>query len=141
MSLQEKSLYHQIHPLKLLTDWGTGIFALYSLWRHNVVAGLIVAFVPSILVTLAILQWANLETYKQSSLGKYVSKYMTRPMEIIRFAGYAIMAIGAWYHLARLIFIGLLTILLAWFRGAIFPNPSMTADKNTEKADPAEVHG
>ena len=31
--------------------------------------------------------------------------------------------------------------LLAWFRGAIFPNPSMTADKNTEKADPAEVHG
>ena len=73
MSLQEKSLYHQIHPLKLLTDWGTGIFALYLLWRHNVVAGLIVAFVPSILVTLAILQWADLKTYKQSSLGKYIS--------------------------------------------------------------------
>ncbi len=128
MSLQEKSLYHQIHPLKLLTDWGTGIVALYLLWRHNTVAGLIVAFVPSILVTLAILQWANLETYRQSSLGKYISKYMTRLMEMIRFAGYAVMAIGAWYHLAWLIFIGLLAILLAWFRGAIFPNQLMKAD-------------
>ena len=31
MTLQEKSLHYQIHPARLLMDWGTGIVALYLL--------------------------------------------------------------------------------------------------------------
>jgi hypothetical protein len=127
MSLQEKSLYHQIHPLKLLTDWSIGIFALYLLWRHDLAVGLIVAFIPSIAVTFAALRRADLEVFKHSSLGKYISRYMTRRMEMIRLAGYVVMAIGAWYHLVWPMLIGLLAILAAWFRGVVFPRPPMVA--------------
>ncbi len=121
MTLQEKSLYHQIHPVKLFADWSTGILALHLFWGQNLAAALLIAFVPSILVSLYIIRFVNLERYRQSSFGRYISRYMTRPIEAIRFAGYAMMAIGAWYHLVWLMPLGLLVILLAWLRGVIFP--------------------
>jgi len=31
MTNREKVLYHQIHPLKLLTDWSTGAVSFYLL--------------------------------------------------------------------------------------------------------------
>ena len=88
---------------------------------QNIVMALIMAFVPPVIVSFAIIQLSDLEKYKQSSPGKYMQKYMTRRMEILRFIGYAIMAIGAWYHIIWLIPLGLILILLAWFRGIIFP--------------------
>ena len=122
MTLQEKSLYHQIHPLKLFVDWSTGIIALYPFWQNNLLTALLIAFIPSILVSFMLICFVNLEKYKQSSFGKYVHQYMTRPVEMIRFAGYALMAVGAWYHAVWLIPAGLLVILLAWLRGVVFPN-------------------
>jgi hypothetical protein len=85
------------------------------------VLALLIAFVPSILVSLALVRFANLEKYKESRFGKYIRKYMTRTIEIIRFAGYAIMAIGAWFHVVWLIPLGLVIILSGWFRGVAFP--------------------
>jgi len=108
MNTREKSLYHQIHPLKLATDWSTGLIALYLLWQHDLLPALVVAFVPSVIVSLVLMQWVNLGAYKQSSFGAYISRYMTRLMETIRVAGYVVMAIGAWYHMAWLIPLGLL---------------------------------
>ena len=72
------------------------------------------------MVSFALIRFANLEEYKESSFGKYVRKYMTRRIEAIRLAGYAVMAIGAWAHLIWLIPLGLLIILLGWIRGLIF---------------------
>jgi hypothetical protein len=46
---------------------------------------------------------------------------MTRGIEMARFAGYALMAASAWYHIVWLIPVGLLVILLAWLRGVIYP--------------------
>lgn len=124
MTLQEKSLYHQIHPLKLCTDWSTGFIALYPFWQHQLLMALLIAFLPSILVSFILMRFANLEKYEQSAFGKYIRQYMTRPVEMARFAGYAVMAMGAWYHAAWLIPLGLLVILLAWLRGVILPNSS-----------------
>jgi hypothetical protein len=125
MTLQEKSLYHQIHPLKLFTDWSTGIIALYPFWQHNILIALLIGVIPSILVSLVLISFVNLENYKQSSFGKYIYQYMTRLVEIIRSAGYILMAIGTWFHLVWLIPIGLLVILLAWVRGVFFPNKTL----------------
>jgi hypothetical protein len=118
---QEKSLYHQIHPIKLLTDWSAGLIALYLLWQHNLVAALVVACVPSIFVSLIIVRFANLEKYEQSRFGRYIHKYMTRSMEVLRMAGYVVVAVGAWFHLGCLIPLGLLLTLLGWLRGVILP--------------------
>ncbi len=121
MNLEEKILYHQIHPVKLFTDWSTGIIALYPFWRHNLALALIIALVPAPIVSFLLVRFADLEKYKGSSFGKYIRKYMTRQAEAIRFAGYAVMAVGAWYHVIWLIPLGLIIVLLGWLRGLIFP--------------------
>ena len=121
MTIQERSLYHQIHPLKLFTDWSTGLIALYLLWGHRLVAGLALAFIPSIAVSLLIVRFADLEKCRQSPFGRYIGRYMTRTAEATRLAGYGVMAVGAWYHVAWLIPIGLAVILAAWLHGLVLP--------------------
>ena len=121
MTIRERSLYHQIHPLKLLTDWSTGLIALYLLWKHRLAAGLAVALIPSIAVSLAIMRFANLEKYQRSSFGRYVGHYMTRTAEAARLTGYGVMAVGTWYHLVRLIPFGFLVIMAAWLYGLVLP--------------------
>jgi hypothetical protein len=121
MTLQEKILYHQIHPLKLLTDWGAGIIALYPFWQHNLLLALLIAFIPSILVSFLLIRFANLDKYKQSPFGKYIHQYMTHPIEMLRAAGYVLMAGAAWVHAAWAIPVGFLIVLLAWLRGIMFP--------------------
>ena len=121
MNLKEKALYHQIHPIKLLTDWITGFIAVYFLWLHNLIVALLIMLIPASLVTFLLIRFVDLEKYKESRFGKYISQYMTRTTEVIRFTGYLLMGLGAWLHLLWLILVGLVTILLAWFRGIIFP--------------------
>ncbi len=124
MTLDEKILYHQIHPSKLLTDWGAGIIALQPFWEHQLLVALLIVLIPPAIASFILIRLANLEPYKESSFGKYVRKYMTRPMEMVRLAGYILMAIGAWYHIVWLIPAGLLVVLFGWLRGVIFPAPS-----------------
>ena len=73
MDFREKKLYHQIHPLKLATDIGVTPLALYFVWEHRVLPGLLVGFVPSLLVSLAMLKWTpNLEELSCIGSGLHV---------------------------------------------------------------------
>ncbi len=73
MTLQEKKLYHQIHPLKLATDIAATLPFLYFLWEHKPLPALLVGFVPPILVSAAMMKWTpDLETIKHSRFGRYV---------------------------------------------------------------------
>ncbi len=121
MNSQEKSLYHQIHPAKLFVDWSTGLIALYFFWQQDFIAAVIIAIVPSVVTSLIIVRFTDLEPYKQSAFGQYVKQYMTQAMQAIRLLGYLVMAIGAWYHLLWLIPAGLLVIVFGWLRGVLFP--------------------
>ena len=121
MNFKEKTLYHQVHPAKLLTDWITAIPSLYLLWNQVLLLGLAITFVPSIVSSAIIIQFVNLDRYQQSSVGKYLAKYMTSKMQALRFAGLIIMLVGAWYQVIWLIPTGLTLILLAWLRGRILP--------------------
>jgi hypothetical protein len=121
MDLQEKYLYHQIHPLKLFTDLAAGILALYPLWQHDVRRAVLIAFTPPLIVSFLLMSFANLEKYKASPFGQYIRKTMTRQMEAVRFAGYAVMAVGAWIHNAWLIPTGFIIVLFGWLRGWMFP--------------------
>lgn len=121
MNLQEKSLYHQIHPAKLFVDWSTGLIALYFFWQQDLLAAVIIAVVPSVVTSLIIVQFTDLEPYKPSAFGRYVKQYMTQAMQAIRLLGYLVMAIGAWYHILWLIPAGLLVIVFGWLRGVLFP--------------------
>src|SRR5699024_2876524 len=105
-----------IHPLKLLTDWITGVISLYILWSHQIVTALIVMFVPSILVSIIIMKYVNLEKLKNSSFVDYIQDFMTKGVEIVRFIVVGIMILGVLFNLIWLIFCGLIIILAGWFR-------------------------
>lgn len=122
MESQERRLYHQIHPLKLCTDWGTGLISLVPFWSHNLAIALAVGIIPSVLVSLLLIRFADLEGLKQSRFGGYLARYMTRGAESARLAGFVVMAVGAWVHQPWLLAGGLLVILLAWGRG-LFMRP------------------
>ncbi len=113
----EKVLIHQIHPLKLAVDWSTGIFALSFFWKHRLLRGLLLAVLPSLVVSFILLRWADLSRLQHSSAGRYVRQYMTGSAQGIRLLGYAAMAAGAWFHRTGMIAIGFAAILAAWSRG------------------------
>jgi hypothetical protein len=94
---------------------------MYPFWQHQLLAAILIAFIPSIIVSFILMRFANLEKYKESAFGRYIRQFMTRAMEVIRATGYVMMAAGTWYHIVRLIPFGLLIVALAWLRGVIFP--------------------
>jgi hypothetical protein len=55
LSLGERALYHQIHSLKLLTDWVTAMVGAWAFWEHRLVLGLLVGILPPVLVSIAFL--------------------------------------------------------------------------------------
>ena len=121
MTPQEKTLYHQIHPLKLFTDGCAEVVSLYLFWKRKLVAGLIVAFVPPMIASALIIKWVDLEAYKQSAFGSYIHAYMTPFVVVVRLLGTVVTHLGAWYRKPVLIPLGLLIVLLGWLRGILWP--------------------
>jgi hypothetical protein len=126
MNRRDRLLYHQIHPLKLATDVGTAIIAAVAFWHHAPVAGVVVGFIPSIVVTIALLRWADLEPYASSRLGRYVRRYMTRRVEAARFVGLIPLWGGAWMHRLSVVGFGVLWILACWLWGLRASRPGAT---------------
>ena len=120
MTLRERILYHQIHPWKLFTDIGVTFPSCYFFWRHDLVAAIAIALLPPIIVSAIIIAAADLERYKQSAFGRYLTTYMSRATEVIRLFGFVLMALGSWWHQVWLLPFGLVVVLLAWIRGLIW---------------------
>ncbi|HEX2279512.1 MAG TPA: hypothetical protein VHN13_20680 [Candidatus Tectomicrobia bacterium] len=120
MNRREKVLYHQIHPLKLVTDASAGGISYYFLWRHRLRLALAVQLLPAIVVSFALIQWADLEPYERSRFGQYVRRHMTRRMEAVRLLGNVVVSIGAWYRRPALMGAGLLIVLFGWAKGKLW---------------------
>ena len=121
MTLQEKSLYHQIHPLKLGTDITAQVVATYFFWMHQLVIGLMVMLIPPIVVSALLVNVLDFTKIKQSAVGRYLKRSMPHGMEALRLLGTVPMVLGAWYHMPWLIGLGLVMTLFGWLRGLIFP--------------------
>ncbi len=116
MRLAEKILYHQVHPAKLATDFGSAAVSLYFFWQHALALALLIHLVPPIAASLALIRFAPLESYEQSPVGAYLRRYMTRPFEALRLAGDSVMALGAWLHQPLTIALGPSSMMLAPIR-------------------------
>ena len=132
MTPEEKTLYHQIHPLKLFTDISAEVVSLYLFWKRKLVAGFVVLLVPPIITSTLIIKWVDLEAYKQSAFGRYLRAYMTPPVVAVRILGTVVTHLGAWYRRPVLIPLGLMIVLLAWLRGILWP-------KRTGEREEAEI--
>jgi hypothetical protein len=133
MTLQEKILYHQIHPLKLAADIGCEPVSLYLFWHHKLLFGLATHFVPPIAASVWLIPRANLESYKNSAAGAYLRRNMTRTIEGIRLVGDLLMAVGAWIRLPSVIILGAAIIVLAWTSGLIRKGPM--SEKKFDRVD------
>ena len=117
MEFAERVLYHQIHPLKLFTDVSTAFIAAALLWAHRLGEAMIVGFVPAIVMSAILLKWADLEPYRASRFGRYVSGFMTRSVEAARLAGLLPLWLGAWYRSPILMVAGGAWIVGCWLWG------------------------
>ena len=117
MNLLEKNLYQQIHPARLFTDWASGFVACYLFWEHDLVFALIVAFIPSLIVSLIVVRFANLEKLKNSPFGKYHKRFYNKTIDAVRLAGFIVMAGGSWFQFFEIAGAGLAIILWTWLYG------------------------
>ena len=114
MLTREKLLYHQIHPLKLAVDVTTSVTSSWLLWRHHLWLGMIAGWVPSIVVTFAMVRWMDFTRQRDSAFGHYLARHMTRTAEGVRFAGQFGMWVGAWFHAFWAIGAGAAVVILGW---------------------------
>lgn len=126
LTLREKALYHQVHPLKLGTDITAAVVSTYYFWQHSLVLGLLTGFVPPIVISSLMLATLDFSRIRDSAIGRYLKRSMTRAMEAVRLAGTLPMALGAWYHLPWLIALGLPIVLFGWLRGLFFQGKAHT---------------
>ncbi len=128
MTLKEKALYNQIHPLKLSTDILAAAVSFYLFWVHQPLPALLLHFAPPLIASWLLIRYADLKPLKQSAFGRYVAANMTRTIEAVRLFGDLVMIFGAWLHDPLLMGIGLLVIIGAWCNGLI---PSKTRRRKT----------
>jgi hypothetical protein len=114
MTLREKILYHQIHPLKLAVDISSALFSTWLMWRHELWVAMVVAWLPAILVSAAMLRWMDFSRQRDSAFGRYVAFHMTHVAEAVRMSGQIVMWIAAWYRAACLIAVGFAIVVFGW---------------------------
>ncbi len=119
MTLKERALYHQIHPLKLATDVLASVVSLYFFWQHQLAVGFAVHFLPPFIASGLLMRYGALEIYRDSSFGRYVARYMTRTIEGLRLFGDIVTIIGAWSHDWLLLAAGFAVVLGAWCNGLL----------------------
>jgi hypothetical protein len=120
MTLQEKALYHQIHPIKLTADVASQLTAIYYFWFHHLALAIAVMVIVPLVVSLFLVSYVKLDHLKNSQLGIYLQRYINRSAENVRVVGALIMMIGAWQRIPILILGGIGIILLGWLRGVLW---------------------
>ncbi|MFT3708485.1 MAG: hypothetical protein QM817_12605 [Archangium sp.] len=121
MTRKERLLFHQLHPLKLLTDFTTSFASAWLLWEARWWEALAVAFLPSFVVTGLLVTFAELDGLQRSPMGRYVSAHMTRAATSVRIAGQIVMWLGAIAHVSWLLPLGLMIVIFGWLRGLWAP--------------------
>jgi hypothetical protein len=119
MTLKEKALYHQIHPLKLATDILASVVSLYFFWQHQMVIALALHFLPPFIASILLVRYGALEQYRDSSFGRYVAHNMTRTIEGVRLFGDLVTIVGAWSHDWLLLTAGFIVVFGAWCNGLL----------------------
>ena len=128
MTNAERVLYHQVHPLKLATDIGATLIAVPLLWQHQLVAGLLMAFVPPIVASAILMRVLDLEPIARSPLGAYLRRYMGPPVQAIRLVGGIGALAGAYLQQPIVIIASLALVVLAWANG-LLPDRGRPADR------------
>jgi hypothetical protein len=133
MNVIDKTLYHQIHPFKMVTDVIAAFTAVYLLWIDLIIPGLVVGFIPSLAISFFMIRTMDFEKQKQSKFGKYVKRYMGRGADTARSIGFVAMLAGGWFHLLWVIGLGFLVIIAAWVNGLVYKRQMPVANEKRNR--------
>jgi hypothetical protein len=114
-------LLHQVHPAKLATDISAELVSGVLLWRQQPAWGLAVPFLPPIVASAVVLHWVDVEALRNHPAGRYVLVHMPPAAEVVRLAGDAMMAYGAWRRRPAVVAAGIVMVGLGWSRGLLPP--------------------
>jgi hypothetical protein len=118
MDRAERALYHQIHPAKLAADIAAELASTVLLWRHRLVAGLLVRLLPPVVASSMLMRrTADLERLRASAAGRYVRDHMTPQAQGVRAVGDVLTAIGAWKRRPSIVAAGAALIAAGWCNG------------------------
>jgi len=117
MTFAERALYHQIHPAKLFADIATALVGIDVFWRHELIAGLIIAFLPPVLVSAVLIREGDLERYRSSAMGAYLRRFMPPWVQAVRLFGVALAFYASWHHVPAGIYGGLALVAVCWANG------------------------
>jgi hypothetical protein len=117
LSVRERVLYHQLHPLKLATDISTAVASLVLLAEHRLGLALVVMWGPSILMSALLVGFGSFSETKESPVGAYLRRYMTEAMQGVRLLGMGVAAVGAWWSAWWLVPVGAAVIVWGWTGG------------------------
>jgi hypothetical protein len=115
-------LLHQVHSAKLAADASSSLISTVLLWRRHGLAGLVFRYVPPLVVSAALLRFADLDVRRDRPSGRYVVAHMPPAAQAIRLAGDTMMAFGAWRRRPAIVAVGVVVIAIGWSDGLLhFP--------------------
>jgi hypothetical protein len=114
LTLEERVVYQQAHPLKLFVDISAGAGALALFWAQAWGPALALGMTAPALASVLVLRFADLERVSRSRLGARARKAMRGPMQVLRLVGFGLTGYGAWYHLGMVLVVGLALIVAGW---------------------------
>lgn len=110
-------VWHQAHPFRVVVDAVSAVVAVWLLWKHHLVLGILVAIVPSLLASAYLLAAARASSYGDWPLTRFFAASLVGPLQLLRLAGLVLAAIAGWYHTWWLVAIGAALYALSWSRG------------------------
>ena len=117
LTFRERVLYHQIHPAKLFADISTALVGIDLFWRHALAPGLIIALLPSLLVSAVLVREGSFERVRSGPMGAYLRHFMPPWVQAVRLFGVGVAFYAAWYHFPEGVIGGLALVAICWANG------------------------
>ena len=136
LTFRERVLYHHLHPAKLFADSATAVVAIDLFWHHALAPGLIIGFLPPLLVSAVLLREADLERYRSSPMGAYLRRFMPPWVQAVRLFGIAVAFYAAWYQVPAGVIGGIALVALCWGAGAVGDGTRLLRKRSGRPADP-----
>jgi hypothetical protein len=122
-------LVHQVHPLKLAADASASIASNVLLWQHRLGLAILARYLPPLVGSAMVINFADMEGLKRSPRGRYVLEHMPPAATGIRLGGDLVMAIGSWRRRPSWIVAGALMVAAGWSHGLFLPPRGKGADR------------
>ena len=106
--------------MKLGFDITASFVSNLLLWQHRLVLGLLARYVPPIVGSALVLNFADLERLRDTPRGRYALEHVPPASTALRLTGDTFMAIGAWRRKPTWMLAGAMLVSAGWSHGLLF---------------------